>query len=152
MSGFKKFLLRGNVVDLAVAVVIGAAFGAVVTALVKDLITPIISAFGGLPDFSAWSFTVNGSKFMIGDFINALLTFLVLAAVIYFMVVLPVQKFMDRSKPEVKPEPQTKECPRCLSKIPQAASKCAFCTTDLDLEHEHEHEVIAPPRAIRPAR
>lgn len=152
MSGFKKFLLRGNVVDLAVAVVIGAAFGAVVTALVKDLITPIISAFGGLPDFSAWSFTVNGSKFMIGDFINALLTFLVLAAVIYFMVVLPVQKFMDRSKPEVKPEPQTKECPRCLSKIPQAASKCAFCTADLDLEHEHEREVIAPPRAIRPAR
>lgn len=150
MSGFKKFLLRGNVVDLAVAVVIGAAFGAVVTALVKDIITPIIGMFGGLPDFSTWSVTVNGSKFMIGEFINALLAFIVLAAVVYFMVVLPVQKFMDRSKTEAKPEPETKECPHCLSKIPKAANKCAFCTADLDLEHEHEE---APPRrGITPAR
>src|ERR1700757_2521440 len=84
MKGFKKFLLRGNVVDLAVAVVIGAAFGAVVTALVKDIITPIIGMFGGLPDFSAWAVNVNGSKFMIGDFINALLAFVMLAAVVYF--------------------------------------------------------------------
>src|SRR4051795_8804358 len=99
MSGFKNFLLRGNVVDLAVAVVIGAAFGAVVTALVKDIITPIIGMFGGVPDFSTWAITVNGSKFMIGDFINALLAFIVLAAVIYFMVVMPAQRFMDRSKP-----------------------------------------------------
>jgi large conductance mechanosensitive channel len=153
MSGFKKFLLRGNVVDLAVAVVIGAAFGAVVTALVKDIITPIIGMFGGLPDFSTWSVTVNGSKFMIGDFINALLAFLVLAAVVYFMVVLPVQKFMDRSKPEVKPEAETKECPRCLSKISKAATKCAFCTANLDApEHEHEREVIGTPRGMQPTR
>src|SRR5690349_2740505 len=103
MSGFKKFLLRGNVVDLAVAVVIGAAFGALVNALVKDLITPIISAFGGLPDFSGWAFTVNGSKFLVGDFINALLSFLMMAAVIYFLVVLPVERLMARFKPATAP-------------------------------------------------
>jgi large conductance mechanosensitive channel len=151
MSGFKKFLLRGNVVDLAIAVVIGAAFGAVVSALVKDIITPIIGMFGGLPDFSAWAITVNGSKFMIGDFINAVLSFVVLAAVVYFFVVLPVQKFIDRSKPEVKAEPDTKECPHCLSKIPKAAGKCAFCTADLDVSHEREHEpVVVGPRGMRP--
>lgn len=152
MNGFKKFLLRGNVVDLAVAVVIGAAFGAVVTALVKDIITPIVGMFGGLPDFSAWAITINGSKFMIGDFINVVLAFLVLAAVVYFMVVLPVQKLIDRSKPEVKPEAQTKECPRCLSKIPQAASRCAFCAADLDVETEHDQEIVPPHRGITPAR
>jgi large conductance mechanosensitive channel len=151
MSGFKKFLLRGNVVDLAVAVVIGAAFGAVVTALVKDIITPIIGMFGGVPDFSAWAVTVNGSKFMIGDFINALLAFVVLAAVVYFMVVLPLQKFMDRSKPATEPAPETKACPRCLSKIPKAANRCAFCASDLD-GFEHEHEVVPPTRGITPAR
>jgi len=138
MSGFKKFLLRGNVVDLAVAVVIGAAFGAVVTALVKDLITPIISAFGGLPDFSEWAFTVNGSKFLIGDFINAALSFLVLACVVYFLVVMPVERLMARFKPSTVPAPETtRECPHCLSKIPKAASRCAFCTADVrpvDLE------------------
>src|SRR3954468_21836490 len=111
MNGFQKFLLRGNVVDLAVAVVIGAAFGAVVTALVKDIITPIIGMFGGLPDFSAWAVTVNGSKFMIGDFINAVIAFIVLAAVIYFMVVLPIQRLMDRSKPQQEAKPETRECP-----------------------------------------
>jgi len=149
MSGFKKFLLRGNVVDLAIAVVIGAAFGAVVTALVKDIITPIIGMFGGLPDFSAWAITVNGSKFMIGDFVNALLAFVVLAAVVYFMVVLPVQKFMDHSKPQQEPKPETRECPHCLSKIPKAASRCAFCTADLDVPKE---EMVAPKRGITPAR
>lgn len=148
MSGFKKFLLRGNVVDLAVAVVIGAAFGAVVSALVKDLITPIISLFGGLPDFSSWSFSVRGTKFMIGDFINALLAFLVIAAVVYFAVVLPLQKLMDRSKPQTPPEPETRECPECLSKIPKAAHRCAFCTSDLD---GREHEMAPPRRAITPA-
>lgn len=132
MSGLKKFLLRGNVVDLAVAVVIGAAFGAVVNALVKDLITPIISAFGGLPDFSAWAFTVHGSKFMIGDFINAVLTFLVLASVIYFLVVLPVETLMERFKPSTTPAPETtRDCPHCLSKIPKAAKRCAFCTAEV---------------------
>ncbi len=132
MSGFKKFLLRGNVVDLAVAVVIGAAFGAVVNALVKDLITPIISAFGGLPDFSGWAFTINGSKFLIGDFINALLSFLILATVIYFLVVLPVERLMARYTPATAPAPETtRDCPHCLSKIPKAASRCAFCTADV---------------------
>ena len=127
MDGFRKFLLRGNVVDLAVAVVIGAAFGAVVKALVTDLITPFIGMFGGIPDFSAWTFEVNRSKFLIGDFINNVLAFIVLAAVIYFFVVAPVNHLMDRYKPESPPAP-TKECPECLSKIPIPARRCAFCT------------------------
>jgi large conductance mechanosensitive channel len=132
MSGFTKFLLRGNVVDLAVAVVIGVAFTAVVTALVKDVITPILGIFGGLPDFSAWTFTINGSKFLIGDFINALLAFVVLAAILYFLVVLPVEHFMERHKGAPASEPaSTKECPYCLSAIPLAATKCAHCTSDL---------------------
>ncbi len=132
MDGFKKFLLRGNVVDLAVAVVIGTAFGAVVTALVEDLITPILGAFGGLPDFSAWFFTINGSKFLIGSFINALISFVVIAAVVYFFVVMPVQKLMDRFKPEPVAAPETvRECPYCLSKIPKAATRCAYCTAEV---------------------
>jgi large conductance mechanosensitive channel len=132
MSGFKKFLLRGNVVDLAVAVVIGAAFGAVVQALVKDIVTPIIGAFGGVPDFAAWFFTVNGSKFLIGDFINALLSFLVIAFVVYFFVVLPVERLMTRHKGEPPAAPvTTRECPYCLSTIPKAASRCAFCTSEV---------------------
>ena len=129
MGGFRKFLLRGNVVDLAVAVVIGAAFGAVVQAFVKDLVTPTIGAFGGIPDFAAWTFTVNGSRFLIGDFINNLLNFVVVAFVVYYFVVLPVQRLMDRFKPdEPQPVGTTRECPECLSKIPQAARRCAFCT------------------------
>jgi len=133
MGGFTKFLLRGNVVDLAVAVVIGVAFTAVVTAFVKDIVTPIVGIFGGMPDFSAWTFTINGSKFLIGDFINALLAFVVLAAILYFLVVLPVQKLMDRNKKEEAPAApaETKDCPFCLSKIPTAASKCAYCTSDV---------------------
>ncbi len=132
MSGFRAFLLRGNVVDLAVAVVIGAAFGAVVQALVKDIITPIVGVFGGLPDFSAWFFTINGSKFLIGEFINAVLAFVVLAAIIYFLIVMPMEKLMARYKGTPPPEPvTTRECPYCLSKIPIAATKCAFCTADV---------------------
>lgn len=131
MSGFKKFILRGNVVDLAVAVVIGAAFGALVTAFVTDLITPLIAAFGGVPDFSALSFTINNSQFMIGHFINALLSFLILAAVVYYFVVLPVQKLMDRYKGDTPMEDPTRECPFCLSKIPAAASRCSFCTSEV---------------------
>src|SRR6202521_155269 len=100
MSGFRKFLLRGNVVDLAIAVVIGAAFGTVVQALVKDLITPVLGAFGGVPDFSALFFSVNGSKFLIGDFINALLSFIVIAVVVYYFVVLPVGHLMARFVPD----------------------------------------------------
>ncbi len=131
MSGFKKFLLRGNVVDLAIAVVIGAAFGAVVQALVKDLITPLIGAFGGVPDFSAWFFTVNSSKFLIGDFINALIYFVIIAAVVYYFVVLPVSRLMARYSPEPPPPAPTRECPYCLSKIPVKAARCAFCTSDI---------------------
>jgi large conductance mechanosensitive channel len=128
MSGFRKFLLRGNVVDLAIAVVIGAAFGAVVQALVKDLITPLIGAFGGVPDFSGLFFTVNNSRFLIGDFINALLSLIIIAAVVYFFVVVPVNRLMTRYMPEPPPPGPTRECPECLSKIPVKASRCAFCT------------------------
>ena len=131
MSGFKKFLLRGNVVDLAVAVVIGAAFGAVVQALVKSLITPLIGAFGGVPDFSQLAFSVNGSRFAIGEFINALLSFIILALVVYFFVVVPVNKLMDRFKSDEPVGPKTRECPFCLSKIPEAATYCAFCTREV---------------------
>src|SRR5919199_2787458 len=99
MSGFRKFLLRGNVVDLAVAVVIGAAFTSVIQAFVRGFITPLIGVFGGIPDFSAWFFTVNNSRFLIGEFINALLSFLVIAAVVYFLVVLPMTKFLERVQP-----------------------------------------------------
>lgn len=128
MSGFRKFILRGNVVDLAVAVVIGAAFGTVVQALVKDLITPIIGAFGGVPDFSALVFTINNSRFLIGDFINALLSFLVIAAVVYFFVVVPLNRLVARFSADTPPAAPTHECPECLSKIPVKARRCAFCT------------------------
>src|SRR5437588_10453546 len=127
LGGFKKFILRGNVVDLAVAVVIGAAFGAVVQALVKDLITPLIGAFGGVPDFSALSFTLNSSRFMIGGFIKSLLAFVVLAAVVYYFVVVPIGRLLDRYGPTPAPPAPTRECPECLSKIPAKARRCAFC-------------------------
>jgi large conductance mechanosensitive channel len=130
LKGFKEFLLRGNVIDLAVAVVIGAAFGAVVTALVKDLITPLIAAIVGQPDFSAITFTVNDSKFLIGDFINALVSFLLIAAAIYFFVVVPVNAVTRRMRRgEAPPDPTTKQCPECLSAIPIQARRCAFCTS-----------------------
>lgn len=132
MKGFRQFLLRGNVIDLAVAVVIGGAFGAVVTALVKDLITPLIAAIVGKPDFSGILFTVNGSKFMVGDFINAVVSFLLIGAAVYFFVVLPVNTIMARLKRgEAPPDPTTKQCPECLSTIPIAARKCAFCTSEV---------------------
>ena len=132
MKGFKQFILRGNVLDLAVAVVMGAAFGAVVTALVKDLITPIIAAIFGKPDFSSIVFTVNGSKFLIGDFINAIVSFLLIAAAIYFFVVLPVNTLTARiRRGEAPPDPTSKKCPECLSEVPIAARRCAFCTSTL---------------------
>ncbi len=132
MKGFKQFLMRGNVVDLAVAVVIGAAFGAVVTALVKDLITPIIAALVGKPDFSNLVFTINGSRFLIGDFINAVVSFLLIAAAVYFFVVLPVNTVMARMRRGAAPaDPTTKRCPECMSEIPIAAKRCAFCTSAL---------------------
>ncbi|HEY2018156.1 MAG TPA: large conductance mechanosensitive channel protein MscL [Bryobacteraceae bacterium] len=129
LKGFKQFLLRGNVIDLAVAVVIGAAFGKVVTALVEDLINPIIAALVGKPDFSQIAFTVNNSKFKIGDFFNALVSFVLIAAAVYFVVVVPVNAFMARMRRgEVPPDPTTKKCPECLSEVPIAAKRCAFCT------------------------
>ena len=130
LKGFKQFLLRGNVIDLAVAVVIGAAFGAVVTALVKDLITPLIAAIVGKPDFSAIKFTVNTSTFLIGDFINAIVSFILIAAAIYFFVVVPVNAVLARARRgQAPPDPTTRQCPECLSTIPIKARRCAYCTT-----------------------
>jgi large conductance mechanosensitive channel len=132
LKGFKQFVLRGNVLDLAVAVVIGAAFGAVVTALVKDLITPLIAALVGKPDFSAIVFTINDSKFLIGDFINAVVSFLLISAAIYFFVVAPVNALMARlRRGEAPPDPTTKKCGECLSEVPIAARRCAHCTQPL---------------------
>lgn len=130
MKGFRQFLLRGNVVDLAVAVVMGAAFGAVVTALVKDLITPLIAAAVGSPDFSGIFFTVNGSKFLVGEFTNAVISFVLISAAVYFFVVLPLNTLMARiRKGQAPPDPTTKSCPECLSTIPIGARRCAFCTS-----------------------
>ena len=131
LNDFKAFILRGNVVDLAIAVVIGAAFGAVVSALVKDLITPLIAAIGGQPDFSGISFTIHNSKFFIGDFINVVISFVILAAVVFFFVVRPVNALMALRKTDTPVEETTRECPYCLSKIPLAASRCAFCTQEV---------------------
>ena len=129
MSGFRKFLLRGNVVDLAVAVIIGASFGALITAFTRDFITPLLAAIGGQPNFGALHFTVNKSKFFYGDFLNFLIAFIILAAVIYFLVVLPINALMERFKPTADEPTPTKECPECLSSIPAGARKCAFCAS-----------------------
>lgn len=127
---FKKFLLRGNVVDLAVAVVIGAAFGAVVTALVKDLITPLIAAIFGKQDFSALHFVLNKSNFLYGDFINALIAFIMIAAVVFFLIVKPVNALIARSKKQpAPPDPTTRKCPECLSEIPIEAHRCRYCSS-----------------------
>ncbi|MBV8070099.1 MAG: large conductance mechanosensitive channel protein MscL [Acidobacteriaceae bacterium] len=132
MKGFRQFLLRGNVIDLAVAVVMGAAFGAVVTALVGDLLTPLIAAVVGKPDFSNIVFTVNNSKFKIGDFINALISFLLIATAVYYFVVLPMNALLARIKRgQAPPDPTTKQCPECLSTIPIGAKRCAHCTSVL---------------------
>jgi large conductance mechanosensitive channel len=132
LNGFKQFILRGNVIDLAVAVVIGGAFGAVVAALVKDLITPLIGAIFGKPDFSALVVTVNGSPFLIGDFINAVISFVLIAAAVYFVIVVPVNAInARRNRGEAPPDPTTKKCPECLSEVPVAARRCAFCTSAL---------------------
>jgi large conductance mechanosensitive channel len=132
LKGFRAFILRGNVLDLAVAVVMGAAFGAVVTALVKDLLTPLIAAIVGKPDFSKIAFPVNHSTFLIGDFINALVSFILIAAAVYFFVIVPVNALMARlRRGEAPPDPTTKKCPECLSEVPIAAKRCAFCTSPL---------------------
>jgi large conductance mechanosensitive channel len=132
LRGFKEFVLRGNVLDLAVAVVIGGAFGAVVTALVKDILTPLIGAIVGQPDFSAITITVNGSTFLIGDFLNAVISFLLIAAAVYFFVVLPINTIVARRRRgEAPPDPTTRKCEECLSEVPIAARRCAFCTASL---------------------
>jgi large conductance mechanosensitive channel len=132
MNGFKQFMLRGNVVELAVAVVMGAAFTAVVTAFVADLLTPLIAAVAGKPDFSAIAVTVNGSKLMVGRFVNALLAFLMISVAVYFFVVLPVNALTARMRRgEATPDPTTKKCPECLSEVAIAARRCAFCTSPL---------------------
>jgi large conductance mechanosensitive channel len=130
LKDFRKFILRGNVVDLAVAVVIGAAFGAIVTALVKDLVTPLIAAIGGQHDFSGLYFTINGSRFLYGDFLNAVISFLLIAGVIFFFVVQPINQLVARAnRNKTSEESSEKKCPYCLSAIPRDARKCAFCTS-----------------------
>lgn len=130
LDGFKKFIFKGNAVDLAVGIIIGASFTAVVNALVKDLITPFIAAIGGQPDFSKIAFTINNSKFLIGDFINVLIAFFINAAVIYFLIVTPMTRFMETMQKDKKTlDPTTKKCTECLSEIPLAARRCAFCTS-----------------------
>jgi large conductance mechanosensitive channel len=132
LRGFKEFVLRGNVLDLAVAVVIGAAFGAVVTALVKGILTPLIGAVVGQPDFSALTVSVNGSTFLIGDFINAVISFLLISAAVYLFVIVPVNAIVARRRRGESPaDPTTKKCEECLSEVPIAARRCAFCTSSL---------------------
>jgi len=131
MKDFKQFLLRGSVVDLAVAVVVGAAFGAVVTALVADLLTPLIAAIFGSHDFSSLTFTIHHSRFLYGAFFNALIAFLSIAAAVFFFVVKPVNMLMARRKTEPPVDEATRACPECLSEIPKAARRCAFCTAEV---------------------
>ncbi len=131
MKDFKEFLLRGNLVDMAVGIVIGVAFAAVVTALVADLITPLIAAIGGKPDFSSLSFTINGSHFLYGQFINELISFVVIAAVVFYLVVKPVNRLMAARRTETPVDAATRPCPECLSEIPIEARRCAFCTAEV---------------------
>lgn len=127
---FRDFILRGNVVDLAVGVIIGGAFGAIVTALVKDIITPFIGMFGKV-DLSNLNTTINGAKFAFGDFLNVIVSFVIIALVVFFFIVKPVNHLMALRKTETPLEPTTRECPRCLSSIPRTATCCAFCTSDV---------------------
>jgi large conductance mechanosensitive channel len=131
LTEFKQFILRGNVIDLAVAVVIGAAFGAIVTSLVENIITPIIGALGGQPDFSGLTFTINNSEIRYGAFLNALLSFLIIAAVIFFAVIKPMNAIMTRMRTEPTPDPLTGKCPFCLSEVQVGATRCPFCTQEI---------------------
>jgi large conductance mechanosensitive channel len=128
---FRQFLIRGNLVDLAVAVVVGTAFTAVVNAFVKDIVTPVIAAIGGKPDFARLTFTINGSKFFYGDFINVALTFVIVAAVVFFLVIKPVNALLARLKTGPDVESANRACPECLSQIPVGARRCAFCTAEV---------------------
>jgi len=131
IKGFKQFILRGNVVDLAVGVVIGSSFGAVVTALVNNILTPLIGAIIKTPDFSGLSFVVNGSKFMYGNFLNAFIGFILVAAAVYFFVVTPINTLIAKTRKEKPIDPTTKKCSECLSEIPIEAKRCAHCTSIL---------------------
>ena len=131
LKEFRDFVLRGNVVELAIAVVIGAAFGALVTAFVSSFVTPLIAAIGGKPDFSALAFTINGSRFTYGVFFNALLSFLIIAAVVFFLIVRPLNALMEHRRTEEPVAEVTRACPECLSQIPPEARRCAFCTAEV---------------------
>jgi large conductance mechanosensitive channel len=131
MDEFKAFILRGNLVDLAVAVVIGVAFGAVITALVEDIIMPLLGAIGGKPTFDQYYWVLNGSKILVGTFLTALVAFVILAAVIFFFVVKPVNWLMSRRKTELPADPTTRDCPYCVSSIPVQATRCPFCTSEV---------------------
>src|SRR5262245_31745633 len=144
LGGFKKFLLRGNVVDLAVGIVIGAAFTGVVQALVKDIINPLVGLIGGTDDLSSWVVNVGPTRLLVGDFLSAVLSFLIVALVVYFLAVVPVGHLMDRYRSEPTPAP-TKECPECLSKIPEQARRCAQCTAQIAAPSE---EVAAAMRSV----
>jgi len=134
LSGFKQFILRGNVIDMAVGVVIGAAFASVVGAFTKDLLTPIIGALVKMPDFSKTQFTINNSVFLIGDFLNALIAFLLVAGAVYFFVVTPINALIARMRKAPAPaDPTTKKCPECLSEIPIDAKRCAHCAQPVPL-------------------
>jgi large conductance mechanosensitive channel len=129
LDGFKKFILRGNVVDMAVGVVIGAAFGGVVAGFSKALITPLIAVIVGKPDYSSLKFMVRGTEFPVGDFVNAVVSFILIAATVYFFVVLPVNTLIARmNRGEKPPDPTTKKCPECMSEIPIEAKRCSHCT------------------------
>lgn len=128
MKEFKQFLLRGNVVDLAVGVVIGAAFGTIVTALVSDILTPFIAAIAKVPDFSGLFFTIRGSHFMYGHFLNSLISFILVASAVFFFVVKPMNMLVARSKKGTPIDPTTKKCGECLSEIPLEAKRCSHCT------------------------
>jgi large conductance mechanosensitive channel len=129
LKGFKEFILRGNVVDLAVGVVIGASFGSVVNSLVKDILTPFIGAIAKTPDFSGLTFSINGSNFMYGNFLNSLIAFIIVAGAVYFFVVTPINTLITKTKKNKSVDPTTKKCTECLSEIPLGAKKCAYCTS-----------------------
>jgi large conductance mechanosensitive channel len=128
---FKAFILRGNVIDLAVAIIIGVAFTTLVTAFVEDMITPLIAAIGGRQDFSSLHFTINDSVFLYGDFLNALISFLMIALVVFLFVVTPINELLRRSRKEPPADPTTKKCPECLTEVPIEARRCFACTTVL---------------------
>jgi len=134
LKEFKKFLLRGNVVDLAVGVVIGASFGTVISALVSDLLTPLIAAIVKVPDFGDLTFILNGSQFMYGHFINAIISFVLVAAAVFFFVVKPINALIAKSKKEPTVDPTVKKCPECLSEIPVGAKRCMYCS-----------QIVTPP-------